>query len=251
MRYSKEKKFDSDIESLIKGKNVSSKFRWYPTSLYSYELDLSHGIFESLNSTIRKNIAYSLQYLDFLELQLQELILSDVLYVMTYKNYIITAASIIESVFYHILFYHNKLKYNYFEKPTLVDTKTETINGQTIVHVKGTKVKLENPKLAVQDFHFLIIEVLKGKFLDITDNKRAKKFISHCKELRKRVHLHLTNNPYSSDYHKFNHKDYALMRFVLFRILSDTLFGKDKQKIFPKEKENSVQMIIKYRYIYD
>ena len=79
---------------------------------------------------------------------------------MLYKNYIITAAAIVESVFYHILFYYKKLKYQLYGKPILHDVKTYKEGEKTFVKVEGHKEKLNSPKEAVQDFHFLIISVL-------------------------------------------------------------------------------------------
>lgn len=239
------------IESLLRYKRLPKTNRWYPSLVSEFEQDLSYGICENLNSTIRKNISYSLQYLEYIDLQLNELEFSDALYCMMYKNYLITAASIIESIFYHILFHHNKIKKQYFDKPKLRDICTFTKDGKTFVKVEGEKEKYEFPKETVQDFHFLIKNVLDGKYLKIDDTQRARSYISYCKELRKRVHLHAFQNPWSSDYHNFTHKEYALVRYILFRILADPIFGRDKQKIFPVEEQNSLNLIIQNRYTYN
>lgn len=170
---------------------------------------------------------------------------------MLYKNYIISAAAIIESVFYHILSYHKKLKYQHYYKPILRDVKTYKDGNKTLVKVEGTKEKFDVPKEAIQDFHFLIISVLNGNYLNIVDSKVARSYISYCKELRKRVHLHLQQDAWTSDYHSFSHKEYAIVRYVLFRILSDPLFGREQQRIFPKLEQESLNVIISNRYTYN
>lgn len=239
------------IESLLRYKKLPKSNRWYPSLVSEYEQDLSYGIFQNLNATIRKNISYSLQYLEYIDLQLNELDLSDPLCCMIYKNYLITAASIIESVFYHILFYHNKIKKQLYDKPKLRDVSTFKKDGKTFVKVEGEKEKFEIPKETVQDFHFLIRNVLDGNYLKIENTQRARSYISYCKELRKRVHLHVSQNPWSSDYHNFTHKEYALIRYILYRILADPIFGRDKQIIFPVEEQNSLNLIIQNKYTYN
>lgn len=239
------------IESLLRYKKLPKSNRWNPSLVSEYEQELSYGIFKNLNPTIRKNIIYSLQYLEYIDLQLNELDLSAPLCCMIYKNYLITAASIIESVFYHILFYHNKIKKQLYDKPKLRDVGTFKKNGKTFVKVEGEKEKYQIPKETVQDFHYLIINVLNGKYLTISNIKRARSYIFYCKELRKRVHLHITQNSWSSDYHKFTHKEYALVRYILYRILANPIFGRDKQQIFPIEEQNSLNLIINNRYTYN
>lgn len=250
-RFSNIRKTNTEIESLLRKNDVPSKYRWYPYMVSEYETDLSYGIFDSLNATIKKNIVYSLQYLEYIDLQLTEMQFSESLYCMLYKNYIITAAAIIESVFYHILSYHNKLKYQLYDKPTLHDVKTYKEGNKTFVKVEGIKEKFDTPKETVQDFHFLIISVLKGKYLNIVDTNLARSYISYCKELRKHVHLHLKQDAWTSDYHTFSHKEYAIVRYVLFRILADPLFGREQQNIFPKLEEESINVIIRNRYTYN
>lgn len=65
------------------------------------------------------------------------------------------------------------------------------------------------------------------------------------------MHLHLNQEAWTSDYHIFSHKEYALVRYVLYRILSDPLFGREKQLIFPELEQESLNVIIKNRYNYN
>lgn len=250
-RFSNIKLTETEIESLLKVRRIPTQNRWYPTLVSEYEQELSYGIFQNLNATIRKNICYSLQYLEYIDLQLEELSFSESLYCMLYKNYIIIAAGIIESVFYHILKYHGKIKLQYFDKPKLTDVKTIKKDNKIFVQVEGLKERYEQPRESVQDFHFLIITVLQGNYLKIENTKRAKHYISYCKELRKRVHLHISQDAWTSDYHWFNHKEYILVRYILYRVLADPLFGRDNQKIFPSEETFSLNEIIRNKYIYN
>ena len=92
---------DLPFETLLKAND--SKDRWYPTPIdtlkYSVKIDMSIENARALHS----NIAYNLQYIEFLEKELEELNLSSVVYIMVVKNYVITSMSIIEGLFTNIV----------------------------------------------------------------------------------------------------------------------------------------------------
>ena len=83
------------------------KDKWYPIYVHIWEPVLSQIKFRSeklLDSyEIRRNLAYNLQYLEYLQQTLQELSLSAVLEKLTYKTYIVTAIGIVECIFFHIV----------------------------------------------------------------------------------------------------------------------------------------------------
>lgn len=89
------------FETLLKVKD--SKNRWYPTPIdklkYSVKIDTNIENARALHS----NIAYNLQYIEFLEKELEELNLSSVIYTMIVKNYVITSMSVIEGIFTNIV----------------------------------------------------------------------------------------------------------------------------------------------------
>lgn len=92
---------DLPFETLLKAND--SKDRWYPTPIetlkYSVKIDMSIENARALHS----NIAYNLQYIEFLEKELEELNLSSVVCIMVVKNYVITSMSIIEGLFTNIV----------------------------------------------------------------------------------------------------------------------------------------------------
>lgn len=61
-----------------------------------------------INSITKDNIAYNLVYLEYLQIQLDELVLIELLEKIIYKNYIITATSIIEAILKEITSSSNK-----------------------------------------------------------------------------------------------------------------------------------------------
>ena len=89
--------------TLIRENNIINADRWKPISVSQFEIFVSQGSLCNMPRELKKNIVYSLQYIQYIELQLQELNLHSIITTMLYKNYIITGVSIIEGIFYHLL----------------------------------------------------------------------------------------------------------------------------------------------------
>lgn len=226
----------SDIESLIKYKDIDDS-RWYPISVDSYRHDVSQGILESLELQYRSNIAYSLQYLEYLELQLKELKLSSVILSMIYKSFIIVAASIVEIIFYHLAKSKGKIKLRYERQVYRQDIKApENINIPTNVK-RLTLFGYELLNEGVEDltrFQTLISIVRDNKLLMDTDLSRNKKYLKIIRKLRNKIHLTTAKERSDTDYNTFSYSDYLSAKTFLFIVLNDSIFGKNKQIIFPR-----------------
>lgn len=90
-----EEKTISKIESLINEKEIPYAKCWHPTTTGIFEIELKRGDFKGMNRELRKNIVYSLQYLQYLQIQLEELHLHSIIEKQLQKSYIIIALSII------------------------------------------------------------------------------------------------------------------------------------------------------------
>ena len=55
------------------------------------------------SEALRSNLAYSMQYLEFIEKEIEELKLSDVIYTMLVKSYVVTGMSVLEGLFVNIV----------------------------------------------------------------------------------------------------------------------------------------------------
>lgn len=225
-----------DLESIIKYKNIDES-RWYPVSVDSYRHDLKLGLFGTLNSHFRNNACYSLQYLEYLELQLRELNLSSVITAMIYKNFIITAASIIELVFYHLAKTHGRIKVrNYKEVNKQFIKKPNNIIVPTQAN-KFLLISYEPLPIGVEDnvrFEQLISIVRDNNLLQDINLKLNENYLKLLRKLRNKVHLTTPANPYETDFMTFSFKDYIKAKLFLLMVLTDCQFGKDKQIIFPR-----------------
>lgn len=92
------------VRSLRSG--TDHRTRWYPVSIDRWNEVLNCFSYDGNqilpNKDIRRNIAYNLQYLEYLEQTIEELSLSAVLTKQTYKSYIIVAIGVVESLLHFI-----------------------------------------------------------------------------------------------------------------------------------------------------
>ena len=75
------------LESLLNSKGVTYSKRWIPNFVNQYKNVISSGSLQNLEDEVRSNISYSLQYLEFLQLQLNELNLHSMIKKMIYKSF--------------------------------------------------------------------------------------------------------------------------------------------------------------------
>lgn len=91
---------ETTVRTLRSG--TDHRTRWYPVLIEDWDdvlNGLSYGEDQLLpDRDIRRNIAYNLQYLEYLAQTLAELNLSSVLITQTYKSYIVVAGGVIESL---------------------------------------------------------------------------------------------------------------------------------------------------------
>lgn len=225
-----------DIESLITYKNIDNS-RWYPISINSYRNDVSQGVFGSLDYHYRSNIAYNLQYLEYIELQLRELNLSSVIRAMLYKNFIVVAASIIEIAFYHLAKTNGKIRLRTEKQVFRQDIKKPSNISPLSKVDKFTLFGYEILPTGIEDvtkFEQLISIVRDNKLLIDTDISVNKEYLKLLRKLRNKIHLTTATCSNDTDYNQFWFKDYLSAKFFLFIVLKDSIFGKNKQVVFPR-----------------
>jgi hypothetical protein len=237
-----------NMESLLFSENIGQG-RWYPISIDAYKNDLRHGIFDTLNSNYRSNIAYNLQYLEYLDLQLRELNLSSVIRAMIFKNFIVVAASIIEIAFYHLAKQSGKIKLRTFREVYKQDIrKPKDIKNVPKSISKFTLIGLEKLPQGVEDqtrFETLISIVRDNKLLD-TDISKSNEYLKILRKLRNKIHLTTACDSSQTDYNKFFFADYLRAKYFLFIVLTDGKFGGEKQVIFPSIRNSINQQISNY-----
>jgi hypothetical protein len=206
--------------------NAEGNDLWYPHSVSWYENEIWGVIKKTPTVTnhykIRKNICYNLQYLEYLDQTILQLSLTSVLLTHTWKTYIVTAASVVEAIFYYLAKKHEKEL-----KPDWVEIEKDVTNQKSQEgHLPTRKVVVTEQLKHVeikQDIKFnqLSRKVEKNKLLGDTSIYPKAKVL---RELRNRLHLFSSDDPtqMDTDYNKFNKSDYLLAKEVLAEVLITT-----------------------------
>ena len=89
---------NGDFSTLLK---TYKGYGWHPSGIEELRglFTFDYLEYKDFEYKIGKNLGYNLQYLEYLQKQIDELKLSAPLTKMIYKNYLITALSIIETIF--------------------------------------------------------------------------------------------------------------------------------------------------------
>lgn len=207
------------MESLIA--NNESKTRWYPTSINRYRTYIKLDMKVEGAEQLRNNIAYNLQYLEYIQKQQDELKLSSVLYGMLCKTYIISGMGIIEGIF------SNLLKSRDLWNETIWRSRGKLNSNEGVFEDKKIKIvtelfeKVESYEMRM-DLDSMIKKVEAKKLLSIEHGNFPA--LKKLRDLRNRVHLQQINDKYDTDYHNFSRKEKEDMGNILYTILTDEVF---------------------------
>lgn len=239
-----------DVESLLISNDINTS-RWYPVSIDSYRKDLSFGCLSTIGNHYRSNIAYNLQYLEFLEVLLKDLRLSSVIITMIYKNYIVVSASIIEILFYFLAKSNNKIRLREYREIYRQDIGRNIISKEhrpmlPPVNSKLTLLGYERLSVSVEDvtkFETLISIVRDNNLLSETDLKSFQDYLKVLRQLRNKIHLTTADSTYETDYFRFDFPDYLRAKFFLFKVITDTNLGGANQVFLPKIFQTTLSQI--------
>lgn len=208
----------------FKGTNES----WYPHNIPELEAFLkqlvkpSPSIRASRAKGIRKNLAYSLQYLEFLDQCNRDLKLSSVLEGQNFKTFIVTGCSIIEAIFYLVLVKNGKAAMTDWESIQKVQSH-EFSRGTHRYRIENEIFrKLSAPKLSEMSFDAMCKKVESKKLVEL--GNEVYKRIPYLRDLRNRVHIYGIENSLDTDYLKLSKSDFKNMKSTLKALLSSSLF---------------------------
>lgn len=207
------------FETLIDEKEIVYAKRWHPFFVDSFRKTVGQGVLTDINPNILSNIAYSLQYLQYLQLQMDELNLHSIVGCLLYKTYIITAMSIVEAVFNQVLKCTDKFpKTDGWECIRQVKS-TEYEENEKFYRLETSFFVKSNPKDKQIDFNTTINRIKDKKLLDLESSRFPD--IKKLQKLRNRVHLQIAEDSTETDYYKFNLNDVKLAEKTLYSVLTD------------------------------
>lgn len=209
---------------------------WYPVSISKLEELLikviSTGYGYPNPYALRKNIAYNLQYIEFLHRCLSDIKISNVIVTQTYKTIILTGTGIVESLLHYLLVkekLHSRTEWNL---KVILPGQQKSVEGiQTKVdsHIYN---KLSAPKRVSMNFDSIIQKSKKGKVLG--SNSDIYKRINSLRKLRNKVHLQAINHPIDTDWNSFNKSNVKTMDEVLYAVFTGVIFkpNNDQKEYF-------------------
>lgn len=203
------------METLIKKNNI--KRRWYPKSIDGYKQSIKIPRDTEENKRLSSNFAYSMQYIEYLEKQLNELKLSSVIRTMLYKSYIITGMGIVELLFVYLLKSSGNWNKTEWEE-YLTFTANPKTDGTNMIKAETKLFKQVPPYEMRMDLDSMIKKIEKKRLLTIDHSVFPA--LKQLRQLRNRVHLQLGEGAYDHDYNKINSDDVQMMRRILYTILT-------------------------------
>lgn len=187
---------------------IINEKKWLPTSINEIINSFS---FQS-KEVVKKNLAYNIQYLQYLKLLIENTNVTSVIKRMQIKSFIITSMSIIEEIFICLLrskkliplieWQEGKHKYNKIDDNTI-----------EVTYLKKKKI----PKEKKLTFDEAITLIEKNQTIKIIPSSYP--VLVALKDLRNKLHLDKAKNCLESDYFSFNEYVYDITKLILFEIL--------------------------------
>lgn len=211
--------------------------KWTPNSVASLELHLNQllrphvDLKPSKRNGMLSNLAYSLQYLEFLDRTIEDLKLTEVLYKQSIKMFVIVGTSIIESLFYYILIENGRAaKTEWMSVTKLPPTEYEE-GGVRKKIIQEVFVKLPRPELEVMAFDAMCKKVEQRGLARLTSGEFYK-HLPHLRKLRNRVHIHTCEDGGDTDYFNFEKSDLELTKRVLRLLITSPLFHQKNEALW-------------------
>ena len=212
---------NTPFETLLRSKHYNASERWYPGSVEYYRRAFKIDTSIENSRALLSNLAYSMQYLEFLEKEIAELKLSNVIYVMLVKTYVVTGMSVLEGLFTNII-----KASGWWKKTNLESLGTTQANETKFGEVKYV-VKTELFKKVPEYEMRMDLEAL----IKILDRHREALGVDHLvypalrrlKALRNRVHLQMLESDTDHDYNAFDYTVKNEMGSILYTILTSSM----------------------------
>ncbi|WP_394897925.1 hypothetical protein [Clostridium butyricum] len=214
------------MKSLIKENH--SKIRWYPISIDTYRRYIKLDMGVEGSEQLRNNIAYNLQYLEYIQKQLDELHLSNVIYIMLCKSYIIAGMGIIEGLFTNLLKSNTLWNTTKWESKGLIKSNESSFQGKKIKIETEIFEQIEEHEMRM-DLDSILKKIENKKLLNIEHKNFP--MLKKLRNLRNRVHIQQSNDRYDTDYYNFSSAEKEEMGEILYTILTNETFCSSPEQL--------------------
>jgi hypothetical protein len=200
--------------------------KWYPVSIDKLDdlldklIQRGHGYVNVY--ALRRNIAYNLQYIEFLDKCLSDLKLTEALTIQIYKNFICVGCGIIESLLEFLLVKSGHHKMTEWASICVVPSQERKVDDKVFKIDSELFQKLTSKKRVEMNFDTMIKKTEAKKLLGSDHSIYAK--LQALRKLRNRVHLHLIEEPTDTDWNAFQQSYLCSMAQVLHTVFTGPLF---------------------------
>ena len=212
-----------------KNENVSA---WYPIPITKLDSLLQKAIYRGCGFThvyaLRKNIAYNLQHLEFIDRCLDELQLNSVLLTQNWKVFIIIGCSIIESLLSYLLVKKNIYSKTVWQLAYINPGSEKVINGKRERIDSHVFKKLSAPIREEMTFDSMLKKAESKKVLGTIPNIYPR--LKYLRKLRNKIHLQEIAHPTDTDWNSFNKSDFDAMADVIYTIFTGSIFKPSKEE---------------------
>lgn len=199
---------------------------WLPTSIDRLDSLLSNRIFGGGYGHIyalRRNIAYNLQHVQYLEQTIIDLKLTTVLLTQTWKTQIIVGCGIVESLLHYLIMVSGNQASIDWEVTQEFTGVNKKINNKMYRVDSVIKEKRENPKPVPMTFDAMLKKAESKRLIGNAQALYGK--LKRLRPLRNRVHLQEIAQPVDHDFNAFTYEDKRLMMQVLHAVFTGPLFN--------------------------
>jgi len=202
--------------------------KWYPQAVHTHEYHLQILIKTNIYIQhekiypLRKNLAYSLQYIEFLSKLNTDIYMSSVLKKQNIKSIVIHSATIIEAIFYYLVVSNGLSNTTKWAKTKSISTGEYSLLNNTMKNEIIIYEKLKEKIIAPMTFDQISKKVEKKKLLGKSFDHYHK--ISAIRRLRNKIHIHDSDHNFDTDFNNFSNKELVLVFDVLHSILISELF---------------------------
>jgi len=200
--------------------------RWYPvevrelTELLKKVIRSGRGYEHAY--ALRKNIAYNLQYVEFLDRCLSDISLSSVLERQTWKMFIVVGCGIVESLLHFLLIARGLHSTTEWELHATLRGNPKTVDGDTLRADTHLLRRLDSAQLAPMTFDAMLKKAEAKTVLGSDHSVYAA--LKRLRPLRNRVHLQAIESPADTDWNAFTATDLGIMAEVLYKVFTSTVF---------------------------
>jgi len=209
----------------LKSENVT----WYPTSMSSLEGHLVVLLKDNDFFTgdeiypIKKNIAYSLQFIQFVNQIINDISLSSVLLTQNIKSFVVHGAAVIEAIFNFIVVSSGYGSTTQWRKANKHSSQEYALSGVKYKNEIEVLEKTSQPISVQMTFDQLAKKVESKKLLG--DSFPAYSKIKPIRQLRNKIHIHDSDHSLDTDWNNFGRSQFSLISDVLHKVLTSEIFS--------------------------